>query len=581
MSSHDASLEEIKSRLDIVDVISEFIPLKKAGQNWKGLCPFHAEKTPSFTVSPSKQIFYCFGCSTGGDMFSFLMKYEKVTFPESLDILARKAGVEMKKTSKKSSASSEKEALRRIHDDARTFYRTCLRESRQALEYLKKRGIGDTAVDRFVIGYAPERWDALLAYLKKRKYDIRTIAKAGLAVSGKKGFYDTFRNRIMFPIVDLRGSVIAFGGRVMNGSGGPKYLNSPETALFSKSKVLFGLYHSREAIREKGFALILEGYLDVIMAHMHGFDNAVAPLGTAITREQGQLIRRFTQDAVIIFDGDPSGVKAAKNGISVLLECGIHVKALSLPSGEDPDSYLRRHGKERLSRELENPMTVVDFFCAHSGRNADGTRDAHRVSQEFLEAVSRMTDSSLLGYYVRILSERLNINEVFIREQLQKIRAQLRKRGNDVRGSALSVPPRERLSPDEVYIVQILLRHPEKSPQIFAAVSEDDFTSAVTRTVFEKIRTQIETAGDQNMYNILIAESGEREQALIAEIMFRHEMEDPDKVLEDCLKRFRDNKRQTLLHDLQKRIKKAERENNTALLRTLLREQQEQLRLKG
>jgi DNA primase len=270
MPSHDRTLDEIKTRLDIVDLISEYVNLKKAGQNWKGLCPFHTEKTPSFTVSPAKQIFHCFGCGSGGDIFTFLTRYESLTFPEALKILATRAGVTIKKVQKGADTSGEKETLLIIHRDALGFFQQYLKKNTKAVEYLKERGINSNAQNLFSLGFAPRSWNALLSFLERKGHKADTIKKAGLVTKGAKGYYDTFRGRIIFPIHDHKGDVVAFGGRSIDGSD-PKYLNSPETLIFNKRRVLYGLHYAKDSIKKAGHALLMEGYLDVITAHIHGY----------------------------------------------------------------------------------------------------------------------------------------------------------------------------------------------------------------------------------------------------------------------------------------------------------------------
>jgi DNA primase len=575
MSSYNSSLEDIKNRLNIIDVISEYLSLKKAGQNWKGLCPFHSEKTPSFTVSPSKQIYHCFGCSSGGDIFSFLMKHENISFAEALGILAKKAGVTIKKTQKNNAASGAKEQLVLLHKDACVFYQQSLKRSSKARAYLKKRGIDDETQNLFSIGYAPDRWDALLIHLKNKKYDIEIMKKAGLIVHGTKGFYDTFRNRIVFPIFDLRGDIIAFGGRVLDNSV-PKYLNSPETPIFNKSRVLYGLNRAKEPIRKKGEAIIVEGYLDVIRVHMHGFDNAVAPLGTAFTPEHGQLLKRLTQDVVLVFDGDASGIKAAKNGISILLERGFNVKVLEMPDGEDPDSLLKENGKEAFSSLLEHAASIVDFFVRLGGSTADRKNDAHVTARESLEAICKIPDSVLQGFHVKQLSERLHINELFIREQLMNIRGKDRSRATHARGRAVSSEIIHKARPlDELYVLQLVLQMPEMTDNIFHDINEDDFGDPVARSIFIKMK------GGLISYNALVSECDEPERNLLSDLYLRDGFEEPEKILQDCAKRLKSKKRQSLLQELQHKIRIAEREKNDSLLKTLLIEKQRQLKSKG
>jgi DNA primase len=567
MSYHNNNLEEIKSRLDVVDVISDYVTLKKAGQNWKGLCPFHSEKTPSFMVNPSKQIFHCFGCGIGGDMFAFLIKYENLSFNEALTILAKKSGVSLRKSQSGTISPGEKEILLSIYRDARIFYQKNLLKNSEAVWYLETRGIKDRTRELFSIGYAPNRWDDLSSYLKKKGYREEMIKKAGLVIQGSKGYYNTFRNRIMFPISDQRGTVIAFGGRVMDDSL-PKYLNSPESPIFNKSKVLYGIDIAKGPIKETGFGIFVEGYLDVITMHIYGFSNTAAPLGTALSKEHGKLMKRFTDDVILVFDGDVSGINAAKSGVGILLQSDFNVRVLPLPEGEDPDSFLKKQGKEAFSGFLDRAVSVVDFFALQKG-------DKHLIVSEALEAISNIPNSVKRGDTVKQLSEKMKFNESDLREQLKKImkvpyakRVSVKERSQASESHAASRPM------EEIYIVQLIIQFPEKAENIFEIISVDDFCDSTIKSIFKKMKNGFID------YNVLIAECAEDERNLLSELLFKTEFDDPEKIFMDCCKRLKTKKRQALLHELQEKIKKAELDNNNILLKTLLQEKQEVLRLK-
>ncbi len=574
MSSYNTDLEEIKSRLDIVDIISEYISLKKTGQNWKGLCPFHSEKTPSFIVSPSKQIYRCFGCGSGGDIFTFLSKHENLSFQESLDILAKKAGVTLKKTRKQAAAAGTKENLHNIYRDASKFYQEKLMQSKSAVSYLESRGIDNKARNLFSIGYAPKRWDELLSYLKKKGYKAETIKTSGLAVHGTKGYYDTFRDRIIFPIFDMRGEGIAFGGRVMDDSM-PKYLNSPESPVFSKSRVLYGLSSAKDSIKKKGFAFFVEGYLDVITAHMHGFSNAVAPLGTAITQEHSKLIKRFTQEVIVVFDSDLSGIKAAKSALGILLENGLDAKVLSLPAGEDPDSFLRKRGKDAFTGMLEKSVSFIDFFMMQND-------DRRSTCREAVETIARIPDSIVRGDYVKQLSDRTRYNERDIRESLLQIMKKNIPGGKTAGKLSGNSDVQTKFRPkDEVYILQVLLQFPEKSEKIFAAIAEVDFKDPDVRAILNKFKiTAVSSQKDRFNFENLISDFDGDAKNLLVELAFKSEFEDPEKVFKDCLNRLKAKKRQILLYDIQDKIKKAEQDKDNILLKSLLLEKQKMLKIK-
>ncbi len=559
MPSYDSTLEEIKDRVDIVDLISEYVHLKKAGQNWKGLCPFHTEKTPSFTVSPAKQIFHCFGCGSGGDIFTFLVRYESLSFPETLRILAKRAGITLKSFQKDAVKTGEKEILLNMHKDALNFFQQNLTRNVNALEYLKSRGINIEAQKLFSLGYATKTWNALLTYLTHKSYKPETIKKAGLITQGSKGYYDTFRDRIIFPIYDLKGDVVAFGGRSIDNSE-PKYLNSPETLIFNKRRILYGLNHAKDSIKKAGYALFMEGYLDVITANLHGFTNSVAPLGTAFTQEHGKLIKRFAEDIVLVFDSDQAGIKAAKNATNILLESGLNVKILSFPDLEDPDSFLREKGKEAFGKLLENPLSVIEFFMKQGG-------DKRLIAREVLDTISKVPDKILQGEYVRMLSEKLNVRESLVLEQLQRIRMRPRS------GFKTAIPETQpKLKPKpldlEIFIIKLIFQLPEKSKKIYDALSVEDFKNAAISAIFKKLKEGLTD------FNELLSQCEGEEKDLLAEISFRDDFEDPEKVLNDCMKRLKDNRKKMQLQELQSKIKEAESKKDFNILKKLQAEQQ-------
>ena len=553
MPSYDDTLEEIKNSIDIVELISGYVHLKKAGQNWKGLCPFHSEKTPSFTVSPAKQIFHCFGCGAGGDIFTFLTRYETLTFPEALNMLATKAGVTLKVSPRSAARTGEKDVLLNMHRDAADFFRRNLPGNPKAVAYLRDRGIDKESLDAFGVGFAPRSWNALLNYLTRKGYKPEAIKTAGLAVQGDKGVYDTFRERIMFPIYDLKGDVIAFGGRSIDGSE-PKYLNSPETPIFNKRRVLYGLNRARDPIKKKGNVLFMEGYLDVITAHMFGFTNAVAALGTALTPDHGKLIKRFVEDVFLVFDSDQAGIKAARNAAGILLESGLEVKILSVPDNEDPDSFLRKKGKEAFDALIKAPSHVIDFFVKHGGKK-------HIVADEIFEIVAKMPNEILQEEYITKLADRIDVDEHRVRERFRKKLAQL-KSGHTGQQPRTVTRSGQR-PPNEMYLIQLLLQMPERTGEISAKVSETDFKDGTLRSIYRKI-----IDGTAALNDLLLKCEGE-EKDVLSGISLSPELEDPEKVLSDCIKWIKGNKREMRKRELQVKIKEAEAKKDLELLKQL------------
>lgn len=409
----DNAVEELRLRADIVSIISEWVPLKKRGKNYVASCPFHVETTPSFTVSPEKQIFYCFGCGVGGNVYHFIMKVHGVSFPEAVQWLAERLGVSLPVW------ESRRKPHQRLYDlleEAARFYEAALwtgsRDS-EARRFLDTRGVGDEVARQFRIGYAPQSFCDLLNYLKKRGFSEEEGLQAGVIGRGSGGrLFDLFRNRVMFPIVDWRGRVIGFGGRVL-GEGEPKYLNSPDTVAFQKGRNIYGLFQSIPSIQKTNRVILVEGYLDVVSLHQAGFHNAVAPLGTSVTKDQGRLLRRYASEVVIGFDGDTAGENAAVRAAELLKELGLGVKIIRLPDGLDPDSLIRYEGAGPFMELLDGASGLFEFklqraLKIHNINTVEGKiKVIHEVRKEILNTDHPLRQEE----YIKILAQCLNINE--------------------------------------------------------------------------------------------------------------------------------------------------------------------------
>ena len=362
------TLSEIAERISIVDVISPYVPLNKSGNNYKGICPFHPDKNPSFFVNPDRNTFHCFGCGVGGDVYSFFMKFHNVPFLDAVRELARRAGVRLDEGPERRDPEKE-EAFRKavsLNRSVCRFYQKNLMENpagKRARDYLKKRGVSRTMVDKFLLGFAPDAWDGLLQVLSPRKEMLEQAISLGLLLPKKtgRGYYDRFRNRIMFPIFGSTGQVLAFGGRSLD-EGGPKYINSPESPLYRKGSVLYGLHLAQPFNREQGAAILVEGYLDLIALHEHGFSHSVAVLGTALTAQQIQVLKRHTRNFILVFDGDAAGKKASFRNLQEFLQQGIPARVVYLPEDEDPDSFLRKKGGESFQAFLDDAPSLLDVF---------------------------------------------------------------------------------------------------------------------------------------------------------------------------------------------------------------------------
>lgn len=553
----DNLIEDIKSRLDIVDVISDYMELKKAGLNFKANCPFHSEKTPSFMVSQNKQIFHCFGCNAGGDIFGFVMKYENITFQEALKLLAKKAGIKLAEYKFEKDLSEKKDRLNAVQKEALDFYKKSLKESKKACEYLKSRNISNEMIDAFSLGYAHKEWRLLCNHLREKGFEESFIAQSGLVFSGEKGFYDIFRDRIIFPIFNIHGDPIAFGGRAMDNTM-PKYLNTPETLLFKKSETLYGLNIARDEIRKKDYVMIVEGYFDVIMCRQHGFLNVVAPLGTALTSGHIKKISRFTKKMLLIFDNDAAGIAAAKRSIAAINEQGFKCKVLLLPEGDDPDSFLRKNNSRAFQARLAKAKSIVDFFLSLRGDRTDNIR-------AILSLISGTGDQILKEEFLKELSEKSGINESVLRKESVKIPFGQKKRiGAGTSADTASSGAGESLRYDEaVLLLSAIVSFPEKAPQIFENLNIEMLSASLVKEIFKKIRLFADKITMQKMLDVL----SEEEKALITKLSLNpgFELEDVDINVRDCLKK-------TASRELDEKIKMAKNSDDRRLLNQLLAE---------
>lgn len=556
--------EDIKARLDIVDIISDYVELRKSGRHFKGLCPFHSEKTPSFMVNPDKQIFHCFGCGTGGDAITFVMRHENFSFPEALKVLAKKAGINLAEQGGGRSGGDLRQKLIDLHDISAKVFTEGLRTSKKAVEYLLDRGVSEEAIKAFSLGYAREGWHYLSGYLRKKGFSEALILQSGLASSGDKGIYDTFRGRIIFPIYDLHDNVIAFGGRVMDNSQ-PKYLNSPETPLFRKWETLYGLNHARDEIRKKGSALIVEGYLDVISCHQRGFCNAVAPLGTALTAGHLERLKRFTKKIIVVFDGDAAGKAAAGRSLPLLLGHGFITRVLLLPEGDDPDSFLKKTGAGPLHSMLGSAKTPVEFAIGISAK--DTTETVH----DLLEMIAAAKDAIMREELVRELSKRTGMRETVLREKLRETEKKSYARLNKLNGSSpgVSACGNKFAYDEETLLLSALLAFPERSSGVLQTLPVEEFKNALVRRMLEKLCAAGSGTDDFQ------ASLSEEEEKLFRRLTFApgFDIEHVDRNLDDCIRKI-------LMRRFDRQVKEAEISGNLKLLNNLLMDRQDFLRRK-
>ncbi len=423
---------KILDRANIVDVISGYIPLKQAGRNFKAPCPFHHEKTPSFVVNPDKQIFHCFGCGVGGNVVSFVMKQERMEFPEALRFLAEKTGVEIPLTESKDNEANElrQQILRVNEHSAKQYHQNLLSDksdlAKTAREYLKSRGLSLESVAKFQLGLALDGWDGLLKALRLENFTAPFLEKAGLVIAKNQGggHYDRFRERIMFPIFNARGQIVAFGARSLDKDNPAKYINSPETALYTKGHYLYGLNWAKDAIAAKDAVIVVEGYMDFITPFIAGVENIVASLGTALTVDQIRLIRRYTKNIVMLFDADPAGQAAMIRSLDLLAQEGMAVKVAALSSGEDPDSFVRKFGPEAFCKCVGDAQSLFDFKIKFlMKQNSAGTIESNaKIAGQMLALIAKFDNAIVQAEYLKRLAEILMIAPEALLLEMKKVK---------------------------------------------------------------------------------------------------------------------------------------------------------------
>ena len=496
-------INRIRERADIVEIIGAHLSLSKAGQNLKGLCPFHSEKTPSFTVSPSRQMFHCFGCGEGGNVFTFLMKMDGLTFPAVVRALGQKLGIPVEEKAASPGARQRaalRERLLGVNQVAADmFHRTLLSDpgAEPARVYLRERGITSGTIERFGIGYALPAWDSSLKALTKTGWKVEDLAAAGLIIAREQagrssgdvsGFYDRFRGRVLFPIRDLQKRVIGFGGRVLD-DGVPKYLNSPETPLFSKGRTLYALEAAREGITRLAHVVIVEGYFDAVALHQAGLTNAVATLGTALTADHVDLIRRFTRRVVLLFDPDAAGVRAALRTMDLFLGSGLTVQVGSLPPEDDPDTFVRSQGEKAFTDVVHRAPSLLDFAVQGSlttGRQG-GVEDRVRCVEEVLSLLQKLSNPVEKAATLRHVADQLGLEEKVLLERYRT----LPRRASSAGEVSTAIMESPQLPKDEAVLMHLLL-HDVLTTEMLAQLAADDFTDPRTRRLVALVSGALE-----------------------------------------------------------------------------------------
>jgi len=577
----EEKVSEIRDRSSILEVVSDYVALKKAGKNYRGLCPLHSEKTPSFMVNEEKQIFHCFGCGEGGDVFTFLIKVGHFSFPQAVEELAKRYGVklpsrELSTTQKKEMA--KREALFQINQIASEYFHDLLtkrREGEEGRNYLSQRGINQEVIAEHRLGYSTDRWDGLVQHLQEKKVSLELAWELGLIFPKKKGgWYDAFRGRILFPIFDLHQRIVGFGGRVIR-EGQPKYLNSPESSIYHKGEVLYGLQVAKGYATEKDCAIIVEGYFDLLTLHQYGLKHSVATLGTALTTQHIRTLKRYTKNLITLFDADQAGIQAALRSLPLLLEEEVVGKTIVLPEGEDPDGFLRKGNLEDFGKRAERAVPLIDFFFERLMKTYDlkSVDGKVKVAKEGVALLGKIPDKIRRDFYLKALAERLDVKESFLYEMLRSSPKEPSKAGEDLRKSSL-----EKTFPkSEEIVVRLMVQHPEFISTLSKEGIFKEFESPILQKMAEALEDLYQRKGRLDLPEAL-ANFEEDLKGRLCEFAFQEsglEGGDRGKILQDCIQKIREKRLKKEKGELLKRIKEAEKQQEGERLVPLLKEHQE------
>jgi DNA primase len=544
-------VQEVLLRTDIVEVIGDYVQLKRTGANAKGLCPFHQEKTPSFTVSPAKGLFYCFGCHASGNVFRFLMQHEHMTFPEAVRFLAARYGVRLPEASAQQRQQESLSPLYALHQAAATFFHECLLRdpaAQPARLACRQRHITHEMAARFGLGYAPAAWDALYQAMHKQGFSQELLIQSGLAVAreSQRGVYDRFRHRLMFPIHDRLGRPIAFGGRTLESSEAlhvPKYLNSPETPIFHKGRLLYGLALAKAALRQREQALIVEGYTDVIACHRQGVTHAVGTLGTALTEQHVGLLKGLVKEVVLVFDGDAAGGAATERSIGLFLDAGMRVRVVTLPEGEDPDSFLRQHTREEFLRQVDEAVSFVDYLLTRAARFADLRSPAGRADcVDRLSPLLRKIENQVERWgYVALVAERLGVPRHVLEQKIEPQRTLSERMPYQPPARSMPPPSPARILP-EYLLLQMLCNDLQLLDRVQPQITPEDFGDADLCTIYTTL-LRLVSQGERTLFpRILDEATSPRQRQLLSKMATEPVHDNPAEIaaaLRDCLTRLR------------------------------------------
>lgn len=586
-------IAEVRERTDIVQVIGQHVQLKRSGINHKGLCPFHEEKTPSFNVNSQRQFYHCFGCHESGDVISFLMKIEGRSFTEVVEDLAGRAGIEVPR--KDQSKDQVRAAARRrserqqaldLNRRVATLYRELLlgEGGVAARRYLAQRGIGEAVAEGFMLGYAPSSGDVVVRLVQREEVSPDFAERLGLIArrSGRQGYHDRFWNRLIFPVVGAGGEVLGFGGRLLGDGDGPKYINTPETAMYRKGEALFGLEPAAKPMRQKGGALVVEGNFDVLQLHQHGFDNTVAPMGTALTERQVLLLRRFATEVVAIFDGDDAGQAAALKSVPILVAAGVNAKIATLPADEDPDSFLRGRGREAMQGLIDRAQAAVEFMVDALRRRMEDTIPGRaRVLEQVAPVVARIQSAAERDLYVGRLALDLRIEQAVVRRAVSGTRPGEVQRQLNLRRPEPARSSKTPLSRGELDVLAILVEHPHLVPRAEEADLPSLLTNDGLRATYRAAVQLQQDSGQIDPVRLIDAAPQELRDRIAQVVMSGAfaSVGDATRALDDCVRGLRrrqlEHQRQTIRNEMAKARSEGNVESERSLAHRMIEVERE------
>ena len=540
----ESIIDEVRDRTNIVEVISQVVSLKKVGKNFKGLCPFHSEKTPSFTVSAEKRIYHCFGCGAGGNVFKFVMEVQNISFVDAVRQFAENAGVPIPNANKgnlNDPKYQEREALKKANELAANYFLSLFKDSKKGLvarNYLKGRHFTGEILDQYKIGWAIPEWQGLTHHLQKTSnLSRKTVLQSGLVIEKEQGsnVYDRFRGRVIFPIQDAHGSVIGFGGRAITDSDNPKYLNSPETPLYQKSQVLFGMNLAKQAIRKEGLAILVEGYLDQMRATQHGVLNTVATCGTALTAKQAAILRNYASSVVMVFDSDNAGREAADKGFGVLQENGLQVKIVYLPEGQDPDSYIYENGAEKFLEKIKTAKPYLESYIdgVIIRKNGNSPSELAKMANQVVPMLRKVQNLVERNSLIEYFSSEAKIDDTSFLMELKKSFSKNQSRVEVFETKIDSVLRLER------HLVQLILSDKETAQKVLQAVNLEDFSSATLKAIAITCSQKIQEDESLEIDKLIDNTDNPEAKDLLTQLGLEPlEFDSIEKSVIDCIKKF-------------------------------------------